>query len=86
MLLAKKTGKVSIYDVSTGQRLRSWSGGSSRECSNVVSYCRSVITPYLVAVGEGSMIGLYDVRARDPAILQISGHSSNICALQWSVN
>ena len=69
MLMAKKTGKVSVFDVSTGLKLRSWGSGSQRASCNVVSYCRSVIAPYLVAVGEGSMVGLYDVRARDPAIL-----------------
>ena len=61
LLLAKKTGLVSLYDVGTGQRLRSWRG--SQSTTNIVSYCRSVVTPYLVAVGEGPMVGLYDVRA-----------------------
>ena len=39
-----------------------------------------------MAVGEGSMVGLYDVRARNPSVLLISGYSSDICGLSWSVN
>ena len=52
----------------------------------MVSYCRSVIAPYLVTVGHGAMVGLYDVRQRDPAICQLSAHQSDICNLSWSVN
>ena len=60
MLVAKKTGLVSIFDVSTGQKLRSWQGSTST--CNIVSYCRSVVAPYLVSVAHGAMVGLYDVR------------------------
>ena len=53
---------------------------------NMVSYCRSVIAPYLVTVGHGAMVGLYDVRQHNPAICQLSAHQSDICNLSWSVN
>lgn len=75
---------VAIYDVESGQRLRKWSNGVSN--CNIVSYCRSVEAPYLVAVGEGPFIGLYDVRAQNPSVLKISGHQSEVCGLSWSVN
>ena len=92
--MATQSGLASIYDVNTGQRLRSWRGQQSRAQtatrgnikSYAVSYCRSVVAPYLVAVGEGSMIGLFDVRAKEPTVSLISGHSGHISSLQWSVN
>ena len=86
MLLSKKSGLVSLYDVSTGQKLRSWQGSIAVQTCNMVSYCRSVIAPYLVTVGHGAMVGLYDVRQRDPTICQLSAHQSDICNLSWSVN
>ena len=89
LLTSESTGKVSIFDVEVGKRMRSWSWvrriGRSAACK-IVSYCRSVLTPYLVAVGEESMIGLYDVRARDPAVMKIGGHTGTVCGLSWSVN
>ena len=83
----QKTGLVSLFDVETCKRLRSWRGTPSALTNcNVVSYCRSVVAPYLVAVGEGSSVGLYDVRTSDPAVLKITGHTGDICSLSWSIN
>ncbi|KAN0139178.1 WD40 repeat-like protein [Lactarius tabidus] len=71
------TGDVELWDVETGQKLRSMSGHQAQIAA--LSWHAHILSS---ACGDGS-IWHHDVRVARHKVMELLGHSGEVCGLKW---
>lgn len=71
------TGDVELWDVETGQKLRSMSGHQAQIAA--LSWHAHILSS---ACGDGS-IWHHDVRVARHKVMELVGHSGEVCGLKW---